>query len=331
MVGCKIVQQNIQRGFRFKFKSKNIQSFSVRIPSDNHSSKGVFWTIIQIFLIFVIIALTIQAQENKISSEFLPIGLNFSPLKANIQEAKMGILFFPDNRNLKVDIGNNIDLLKINFPGNNISIASGIEFMGYALSTKYLEFRLQIKTLDGFFGGNISFKKIYPKGEFSLRLRLIHNSAHLVDGDYDFIRKFWINNDSSMHFTRNFYELTAAHQLNTSSGRFKYYGGFSHSFFVRPADIKRINLFAGFELSFKNLFGPVFNKEENVFLASHFSLAGYHEYIGSQQTMFGMKFGYWEGKGITVYLSYYTGINYFDAYYGERIMKFGTGFYIDFP
>jgi hypothetical protein len=289
--------------------------------------KFFFYSIILVLFLTT----TSQSQENKIQFEFLPSGLNFAPLKANMQEAKIGVLYFPDNSNLKVDIGNNADLIKLNFPQNAISIASGIEFMGYALSTSYKEYRLQIDALDGFFGGNVSFKQKFKENEFEIRLRIIHNSAHLVDGHYDFKKKFWINNDTSNHYTRNFLELTTAHQLYINFGYFRYYGGGSYLFFVRPSNIKRMNLLAGFELAFRNPFGKVFNKDENIFLAEHFSLIGYHKYTGSQQAMLGIKFGNWVGKGITLYVSYYTGLNFFDIYYGERISKFGTGFYVDFP
>ena len=283
------------------------------------------------FILVLLLTATNHAQEKKIQFEFLPPGLNFAPLKANMQEAKIGVLLFTDDKNLKVDMGNNTDLARINFIQDNISLAAGIEFMGYALSTNYKNSRLQIDALDGFFGGNISLRKMYKESELSIRFRILHNSAHFVDGHYDFSRNAWIDSSKAIYFTKNFYELTVAHQLNTNFGYFRYYGGGSYSFFVRPSTLKRINALAGFELAFKNLFGKVFNKDENIFLAEHFSLAGFHKYIGSQQAMLGIKFGGWDGKGISLYLSYYTGLNFFDAYYGARISKFGTGFYVDFP
>jgi hypothetical protein len=306
---------------KFKCKSaRNIQSLSHSILPFSY-----------FLVLFFLFSINGTAQEKKTSFEFLPSGLNFVPLKANMQEAKIGVLFFPDNKNLKVDMGNSTDLAKLNMSPDKISFAAGLEFMGYALSTNYKEYRLQIDALDGFFGGNLTFKKKYTDNELNIRLRIIHNSAHLVDGHYDFIKKMWIGIDTSIHFTKNFYELTVAHQLNTSFGYFKYYGGFSHSFFVRPANVKRINYHAGFELDFKNFLGRFFAKDENIFLANHFSISGFRKYVGSQQTMLGLKFGNWEGKGITVYLSYYSGLNYFDAYYGEKFSKFGLGFYVDFP
>ena len=301
-------------------------------PSFHHSITPSFHILRLILLLIFLSSLPfIQAQERSVSFDFLPSSLNFSPLKANTQEAKFGILYFPENRNLRVDIGNNVDLLKMNLLKENISIAAGIEFMGYALSTRYKEFRLQIDALDGFFGGNISLRKNYTASNLGVRLRIIHNSAHFVDGHYDFIKKMWIGKDSSIHFTRNFYELTIENQLKTDFGYFRYYGGFSHSFFVRPADIKRLNYHAGFEFDLRNLLGKFFTKDENIFIAHYFYLSGYNKYVGSQQTMLGLKLGEWEGKGITVYLSYYTGLNYFDAYYGEKISRFGIGFYVDFP
>jgi len=270
-------------------------------------------------------------QQSKTDFEFLPSGLNFVPLKANLQEARMGVLYYPDNKNLKVDIGNSIDLVKLNLFKDNIFFASGVEFMAYALSTNYKDYRLQIDALDGFFGGNITFKKKYLLNELDVRLRIIHNSAHFVDGHYDFVEDRWIDSTKAIHFTKNYYELTAAHQLKTNFGYFKYYGAFSHAFFVRPAIIKRINMFTGFELAFNNFLGKVFNKDENIFLASNFYLSGYNVYVGSQQTMLGIKFGGWDEKGITIYSSYYSGINFFDAYYGKKLSKFGIGFNVDFP
>jgi hypothetical protein len=291
----------------------------------NHAAMHFF-----IFILFLLLSTNIIAQEIN-QFEFLPSGLNFQPLKANIQEARMGILFYPDNNNLKVDIGNSIDLLKLSRPGNNMSIASGIEFMAYALSTSYKGHRLQIDALDGFFGGNLTFKKMYSSNELDLRLRIIHNSAHFVDGHFDFNENKWIDSTKPIHYTRNFYEITAANQLKTGFGYFKYYGAFSHAFFVRPPVIKRINFYAGYELAFSNLFGKVFDKDENIFITSYLYLAGFNVYVGSQQTMLGIKFGEWNNKGITFYSSYYSGLDFFDAYYGKRISKFGLGFNIDFP
>src|ERR1035437_10019412 len=84
---------------------------------------------------------------------FFPPGLNFLPLRANNQEAKMGILYYPNTTNLKLDIGNTMDLIRFNLQDNKY-ITVGIEFMAYAYSVSFSQMRLQIGALDGFFGGN---------------------------------------------------------------------------------------------------------------------------------------------------------------------------------
>ena len=87
-----------------------------------------------------------QGNENRV--EIFPAGINFQPLNANFQEARVGVLIFSGTNNLKVDIGNNIDLVKYYIPDENIAIAAGLEFMAYAYSTSYKEKRLQIDAID---------------------------------------------------------------------------------------------------------------------------------------------------------------------------------------
>ncbi|MDX1699202.1 MAG: hypothetical protein R3250_01230, partial [Melioribacteraceae bacterium] len=162
-----------------------------------------------IVLLIIIISNTLISQETEENSiQLFSPGLHFLPFKANIQEARLGILYYPSNTNLKVDIGNNVDLVKITFPAYNSILSFSIEFMGYALSTSYGGNRLQIDALDGLFGGNVAFSKNYDNGRFISRFRIIHNSAHLVDGHYDRYSGKWINDDEPIPFTRDFGELS---------------------------------------------------------------------------------------------------------------------------
>ena len=131
-------------------------------------------------------------------------GLHVLPFKANYQEARVGILYYTSNSNLKVDLGNNIDLVRIYYPESKSTLSFAVEFMGYALSTNYRGNRLQIDALDGFFGGNAAFSRKYDNGKFISRFRIIHNSAHFVDGHYDRYEGKWINDDEPIPFTRDF-------------------------------------------------------------------------------------------------------------------------------
>jgi hypothetical protein len=290
-------------------------------------------------LLYILLSLPFTFAQNSDANgfEFLPGGMNFMPLKANHQEAKVGVLYHTATANLKVDIGNNIDLFGYNFENGESRLTAAIEFMAYALSTSFNGNRLQIDAVDGFFGGNISFSRQLINGsteqpdKFLARLRIIHNSAHFVDGHYDQSKNEWIDKLSPIPYTEDFGELTVAHQLNSASTAFRYFGGFSYSTLVRPDNIKRYNFHTGFEFALKKIIGKVASKDVNPFVAAYITTDGADSYIISQQTMAGVKFGNWDSKGILLYLSYYSGGDIFGSYFKRRISNFGIGFSVDFP
>jgi hypothetical protein len=280
-------------------------------------------------IIFVLIFMCGISHAQETGFEFLPDSINFVPLKANHQEAKVGVLYFPDNGHLKVDVGNSVDLFKYSFADLS-KLTLGIEFMAYAYSTNYKEKRLQIDALDGFFGGNLSFSHKYSSSRLLGRFRIIHNSAHMVDGHYDIEEGRWQNGDIPIAFTQDFGELLVAHELISSWGRFKYYGSITYATLVRPVELEKWSGFIGFELNFNTIFGNTFGKETNIFIANHTRYAGLPDYNISLNNMLGLKFGDWLSKGIVFYLSYYYGNNVFNEYFIERVSQFGIGFFIDF-
>lgn len=284
--------------------------------------------------IIITLSCSFAQDSNSYEFEFLPNGLNFMPLKANHQEARIGVLYYTNNANLKVDIGNTIDLLGLNFQSRS-RLTAAIEFMAYALSTSYKGNRLQIDAVDGFFGGNLSYSKLLENAEthpdkLLARLRIIHNSAHFVDGHYDTSLDQWINNQGPIPYTEDFGELTVAHEINSPQYSFRYYGGFSYSTLVRPANIKRYNALLGFEFAFTGFPGNISGKKSNVFVSSFITTDGTDKYMVNQHSMAGVKLGNWDGKGILLYFSYYTGGDVFGAYFKRKISKFGIGFSIDF-
>ena len=280
--------------------------------------------------IFLLSSLAVYAQQENFEFTFIPSGLNILPLKANMQEARIGILYFPDNANLKVDIGNSIDLLGFSWKEEKAQLTFGIDFTAYALSTSFQGHRLQIDALDGFFGGNASFSKMFDKNLLQLRLRIIHNSAHMVDGHYDLIKNEWMDNTNPIPFTRDFGELTLGHVITSSNLVLRYYGGTSYSTLIRPDFLKKWLFFTGFELSSDKIIGNVFSKPANLFLAYQIDLRGLPVYAGNNNFIGGIKFGSWLEKGIVLYVNYYTGNNYFSEYYYRKVEKFGVGFFIDF-
>ncbi len=280
--------------------------------------------------IFVFSSLVVYAQQDNFKFTFIPPGLHILPFKANMQESRIGVLYFTNNSNLKVDIGNSIDLLGFFWQKEKVRLTFGIEFSAYALSTSFKGKRLQIDALDGFFGGNASFSKIIGRNLLQLRLRIIHNSAHMVDGHYDLSKGEWIDNTTPIPFTRDFGEVTLAHILNFSDYVLKYYAAAAYSTLIRPDFLKKYSFFTGFELSSDKITGNVFAKPTNLFLAYQIDIRGLPAYTGSNNLMAGIKFGSWFEKGIVLYFNYYRGNNYFSEYYYRKVEKFGIGFFIDF-
>ncbi len=272
--------------------------------------------------------LSIQIFPQVNNFEFLPQSLHFLPIKANNEEARIGVLYYPKNGNLKVDIGNNIDLLAFYFPNSKLTFS--IEFMAYALSTNYEQKRLQIDALDGFFGGNMAFSKSYENGKLISRFRIIHNSAHLVDGHFDTDKNQWMNNDKPIPFTKDFGELLFGYQFLENFGTLRTYSAISYSTLIRPKILEKWNSYFGFEISSNKILDKFLEKDVNIFLATHFSLEGNPKYQLNYNNLLGAKFGTWDEKGIVFYLSYFYGSNPFSEYYSKRVNQFGIGFFIDF-
>src|SRR3972149_1103443 len=261
---------------------------------------------LQKIIVLFLLLISYAFSQNK-EFELFPGGLNFIPLKANNQETKVGLIFFTKNNNLKLDIGNNIDLLSFHLSSNE-RLTAGVEFMAYALSTSYKGKRLQIDAIDGLFGGNLSYSVKTNNNQVLMRLRVIHNSAHLVDGHWDESEGKWIDDYEPVPFAKDFAEYTFAYECDSDFFVLKSYAGFSYNFLIRPSDMKRLN----------------------IFLAHHFILGGTDNFGGNNNSMLGIKFGDWRGKGLLIYLSYYSGFDLFNAYYKTKVKRFGIGFSVDF-
>lgn len=278
----------------------------------------------KIILIFIFMVNFIIAQN--ISFEILPHGLHFMPLKSNMQESRLGILYFPENANLKVDIGNNVDIIGFNYKKSRLTF--GMEFMAYALSTNYQGRRLQIDAVDGFFGGNGILSIHTDFDQIFFRFRIIHNSAHFVDGHFDFEKNIWKKNVAPIPFTQDFGEITFALQRDYKKINFRGNTSLGYSSLVRPALIKKWWGNAGIELSY--LISDNKDYKINLFLSSQVKIAGMPKYKLNYNNLLGLKFGDWNGKGVVFYLDHYFGNNYFSEYYYRRIEKFGIGFFVDF-
>jgi hypothetical protein len=212
----------------------------------------------------------------------------------------------------------------------NDKFTLAIDFMAYALSTNYSGKRLQIAVLDGFFGGHGAYRLSLDDRNILFRFRIIHNSAHFVDGLWDASSYDWIGKDRPIPFTQDFGEITVADERIFDFGYLKYYSSIAYATMVRPAELEKWFFNAGIELNSNRILGSFLQKPINVFFASHNVLAGKPDYKISSNNLLGLKFGEWYAKGLVFYLSYYNGNHKFSEYYFKRVSQFGIGFSVDF-
>ncbi|MEO8167460.1 MAG: hypothetical protein ABI623_04375, partial [bacterium] len=277
-------------------------------------------------------ALEAFSQQNSSASHviFLPGKLDVPPLTASYQEPRVGLRKEIATSKLKLDIGASLDMLEFR-PGADSTdrFRFGIDFFTYALSTNSEGLRLQIDAVDGYFGGHISFvHQRSTDSRFALRLRLHHLSAHFLDGHFSNATQTWKDNRPPLPFTRDFGELLASKDFPIGEISLKIYGGFSYATLVRPTNIQRFEVLAGFELH--SMTNTLFDKPFNVYVADHFGLRGIPAYVGTNNLEFGVKMGEWNSSGLKIYFSYYSGLDVFSQYYDVRRENWGIGFAFDF-
>jgi hypothetical protein len=219
------------------------------------------------YLLFLLFLVPSFSQTNKF--HFFPSGLNFTPLKGNLNEARMGLIYIPENNNMKIDIGHNIDLFTYNISSLE-KISAGVEFFAFALSKSYSDFRLQIDAVDGLFSGNVSYSNQLNDSRISARFRVIHNSAHLVDGHWDYRGDKWIDDYRPVPYAKDIAELSLAYDYKILSSSVKNYTSFEYAFLIRPSDLKRFNMNSGIEAALHFIGGDDFTP----YTAYNFLLSG---------------------------------------------------------
>ena len=270
------------------------------------------------------------SDDSSVRVKLFPAGLQFTPLKANSQEARIGIMKFLTAGELVLDVGNTSDLFELSLARAGLSVAMGVDFFGKGFVTGSQGLRLQVDALDGFIGGHLSFSKNLSENRLIGRLRILHHSAHLVDGHYNVSDGRWIDNRTPIPFTRDFGEFTLGHVLLNPSGSLRYYAGVAYAVFVRPDDIGRLSYLGGVEGTLENLLGPVMDQPSQLYCAYHISLTGTPVYAASNQIQLGIKLGRWSGRGTDFYLAFYEGRQLFGEFFDQRLTAFGAGCMVDF-
>jgi len=248
---------------------------------------------------------------------FLPDRTRFPPFMANHEEPRIGFQQEIGDSPMKVAIGNAMPVFE--YHSNTDTLQASLLIFAYAQANDYRGYRLKIDAADGFFGLAFSYHTGSP---FSFRFRMLHLSAHLVDGHYNDATMQWRDNKIPFPFSRNYGELASAYATALGSWPLRVYTGLAYAPIIKPKTIKAFSALAGWELHSPGA--------THAYAAHHFSLLGTPTYIGSHTLEAGVKFGNAAGRGIRLFLVYQNGWDNFSEYYNERKEFVGAGFAVEF-
>jgi hypothetical protein len=272
-------------------------------------------------LILVFLGLAAQApgasQSDSTAWTFFPDHTLFAPLIANHEEPRMGMQQEIGSSSMKVAIGNSVEAFE--YRSTTDTLRCSIFFLAYALANDYRGYRLKIDAADGFFGLGFDYHFGSP---FSFRFRMLHLSAHLVDGHFNDATLQWRDNKIPFPFSRNYAEVVAAYSTEAFSSPIRVYAGGSYAPIVKPKEIRSISALAGWEAHTPG--------RTHAYIAHHFSLTGTPTYIGTNTIETGVKFGSASGRGIRLFAVYQNGWDNFGEYYNERNEFVGVGFAVEF-
>ena len=292
------------------------------------------------FFLFTCVSLFSQ---NLDSFQLMPGNNSFPNLIANNYEARTGLMYYPSTGYFKIDAGYSPDLLRY-YSSSSSQYSFGSEFFVQALGLNVKSKRLPIDAAEGYFGFHFSYSNTMKN--FRARLRVLHNSSHLVDGHLERSSNY----SSSVEYVKDFAELTimlseaTCPDLNGKSRKagqpnpinkerpnmnFDIYAGGSYAIVIHPKNIKRFTAHAGVQFSLLQIANSFFGKPLDLIVAYHFNLSSVPSYIGCNHIITGINFGNWNSSALTVYLSYYIGSNVFNQYFSERVNEFSIGFYIN--
>ncbi|MEG8946058.1 DUF1207 domain-containing protein [Rosettibacter firmus] len=269
-----------------------------------------------IVLLSLIFPLQLLSQK---TIEIFPDKLNIQPLTANILEPKLGFLFQLSKNELRLDIGNSMDIIQ--FQNGETTYSLGADLFTYSLLRSEKNFHFPVDAIDYLFGLNFGYTKKMREDKFGVRFRLSHISAHFVDGHYDGSNNKWRDNLNPRVYSREFIEIVPFYSFNS----LRVYAGFTYIFHVDPDYIKKDNYQLGFDyfikkISWNNL---------NPFIAYDLKIIHINNYSTNHSFSAGIKFGKPFEKGLSAYLNFYSGKNVHGEYFDINKKYFALGINLD--
>lgn len=271
-------------------------------------------------LLFIFICLVKSNLNAQSDYELFPGSLNIQPFTANIIEPKLGFLFQMDKNELRLDIGNSVDIIRIS--DKNKALSFGADLFTFTLLRGEKDFHFPVDAVDYLFGFNFGYKKIIDQNnEYGVRVRLSHISAHFVDGHFDAVAGRWRDDVNPKVYSREFLEFIPFYKFDN----IRVYSGLTYIYHVDPTYLGKYNFHAGFDY-FHNKF-PINNLYP--FIGYDLRVIKINKYSANNSVSFGMKYGFSRGKGISLYYNYFNGNNIHGEYFNFREKYHAIGINLD--
>ncbi len=270
-----------------------------------------------IFLILFLFQTILFAQSE---TKLFPSELLIQPFTANTLKPKIGFDFQTGKNELTLNIGTSIDILQFGKYEKKFSL--GVELFNYTRLRQEANFHFPVDAVDYFFGINFGYKKIKSKrNNYGSRVRISHISAHLVDGRFNKKTNTWLDNKKPIVYSREFVEVISFYRFNN----LRIYGGVTYIFSIDPSNIGQDQYQLGLDYFAKNLI----SKNLTPYFAYDFRLINLFSYTGNNSLEAGIKYGFANGKGVSLYLKYFAGYNIHGEYFNIREKYLAIGFNFD--
>ena len=275
------------------------------------------------FAVLAVIPSCLLSQQS--DSAVIPEGrLLFAPLLANHMEPRVGLSRLVDEERLRLDIGNSIDLLRWrNLPGD-AQAAVGADFFTWTSLRQERHFHFPVDAVDYLFGMNTTYlRPLSSEWTGSLRFRISHISAHLVDGSYDKDQAQWRDNRLPIVYSREFLDVIAAFEWREM---LRVYGGAAWIYHIDPAWLGSWSLQGGAE----GVWQTVGWSWLHAYAAVDMRLVDIDGWYTAVNGQLGVKVGRWRGTGVQFFLAWFHGKSQHGEYFDQTWSYWGPGFNIDF-
>ncbi|MBN1301393.1 MAG: DUF1207 domain-containing protein [Melioribacteraceae bacterium] len=272
---------------------------------------------IGLIIILVSVCITVLPQSK---TGLFPGGLMIQPLTANYLEPKLGFLFNLSDENLRLEIGNSLDIYRAHLSYKEF-YSIGADLFTYSRLRSEKKFKFPVETIDYLFGLNFGYLNSKDEYSYGARLRLSHISAHLVDGLYNNVEASWMENRNPFVYSKELIEfITFIYYKGL-----RIYGGITYNYHIEPGYLGNDN----YQLGFDYFYGELLSEYITPFIAYDLRISNLIEYTTNHSFNAGVKFGRKDGQGFSIYFHYYNGKSIHGEFYDVNKSYMSLGFNLD--